>query len=153
MTTPPTVLFICQHNAGRSQLGAHLLAHELSDRVHATSAGIAPADQMNPVVAEALTELGIDTTGAKPRAVTAEDLAAADIVVTIKPGLTLPGPITGRLVEWEFPDPTTGPSTASATSATESTPRSAAWPQRSRRSAGTGCVQEVLLEDQPKGLP
>ncbi len=103
--TAPVVLFLCQHNAGRSQLGAHLLAHAAPGRFTATSAGISPAEQINPVVAEALAELGIDTTTAHPRAVTVEDLAAADIVVAMKPGLTLPGPVTGELIEWEFPDP------------------------------------------------
>lgn len=103
--TAPTVLFLCQHNAGRSQLGAHLLTHTARERFTATSAGITPAQQINPVVAEALAELGIDTTTAHPRAVTVEDLAAADIVVTMKPGLALPGPVPGELIEWEFPDP------------------------------------------------
>jgi arsenate reductase len=105
MSTPPTVLFICQHNAGRSQLGAHLLTYVAPGRANATSGGIAPAEHINPVIAEALNELGIDTSAAVPRPVTAADLAAADIVVTMKPGLALPGPVTGRLVEWELPDP------------------------------------------------
>ena len=105
MSTPPTVLFICQHNAGRSQLGAHLLNHIAPGRVNATSGGIAPAEHINPVIAEALGELGIDTSAAVPRPVTTADLAAADIVVTMKPGLALPGPVTGRLIEWEIPDP------------------------------------------------
>lgn len=101
----PTVLFVCQHNAGRSQLGAHLLAHTAPGRFVATSAGITPADRINPVVAESLAELGIDATAARPRAVTVGDLAAAKIVVAMKPRLTLPGPVTGELIEWEFPDP------------------------------------------------
>lgn len=105
MSTTPTVLFICQHNAGRSQLGAHLLAHIAPGQVNATSGGLSPAEHINPVIAEALDELGIDTSAAVPRAVTATDLASADIVVTTKPRLALPGPVTGRLVEWEFPDP------------------------------------------------
>lgn len=105
MTTRPTVLFICQHNAGRSQLGAHLLAHAKEGRIRATSAGVDPADEISPVVAQVLGELGIGTSDAKPRLVTAADLAIADIVVTMKPGLTLPGPVGGRLVEWQFPDP------------------------------------------------
>ncbi|WP_100812090.1 arsenate-mycothiol transferase ArsC [Microbacterium sp. BR1] len=102
MSAPPTVLFICQHNAGRSQLGAHLLEHIAPGRANATSGGIAPAEHINPVIAEALNELGIATSAAVPRPVTAADLAAADIAVTMKPGLALPGPVTGRLVEWEF---------------------------------------------------
>lgn len=105
MSTPPTVLFICKHNAGRSQLGAHLLEHVAPGRVNATSGGLSPAEHINPVIAEALEELGIDTSAATPRAITAADLDAADIVVTMKPQLALPGPVTGRLVEWEFPDP------------------------------------------------
>lgn len=105
MSTPPTVFFICQHNAGRSQLGAHLLAHVAPGQVKATSGGLSPAEHINPVIAEALGELGIDTSAAAPRAVTAADLASADVVVTMKPRLSLPGPVIGRLVEWEFPDP------------------------------------------------
>jgi protein-tyrosine-phosphatase len=106
--TAPTVLFICQHNAGRSQLGAHLLAFVAGDGVNATSAGLSPADVINPAVAATLEELGIDTSAARPRAVTAEDLASADVVVTMKPGLALPGPVAGELVEWQFPDPAKG---------------------------------------------
>ena len=105
MTTPPTVLFICRHNAGRSQLGAHLLRRVAPGQFIATSAGLNPADEINPVVAASLDELGVDTSGARPRLVTAEDLAEADIVVTMKPGLPLPGPVAGRVVEWEFPNP------------------------------------------------
>lgn len=105
MSTPPTVLFICQHNAGRSQLGAHLLTHVAAGRALATSGGLSPAEHINPVIAEALSELGIDSTAAVPRAVTVSDLEAVDIVVTMKPRLALPGPVAGRLIEWEFPDP------------------------------------------------
>lgn len=105
MSTHPAVLFICQHNAGRSQLGAHLLEHIAPDRFRADSAGLSPADEINPVVAEALHELGIDTSAARPRRVTEADMSAADIVVTMKPGLPLPGSVAGRLVEWEFPNP------------------------------------------------
>ncbi|MBN8424351.1 low molecular weight phosphatase family protein [Microbacterium esteraromaticum] len=102
-----TVLFICNHNAGRSQLGAHLLAHLGDERLVATSAGLNPAETINPSVAASLQELGIDTSSAKPRGVTVQDLDAADVVVLMKPGLPLPGPVRGELVEWSFPDPTT----------------------------------------------
>ena len=105
MSQPKTVLFICTHNAGRSQLGAHLLSHVADDRLIATSAGVSPADEINPAVAASLQELGIDTSAAQPRAVTADDLQNADVVVLMKPGLALPGPIAGELVEWSFPDP------------------------------------------------
>lgn len=105
MTQPKTVLFICKHNAGRSQLGAHLLTHVGTEQLVATSAGISPAETINPVIAESLQELGIDTSAARPRAVTVEDLASADVVVLMKPGLPLPGPVGGELIEWSFPDP------------------------------------------------
>ncbi len=99
-TQPKTVLFICTHNAGRSQLGAHLLAHVGDKHLVATS------EVINPAVAASLQELGIDTSAAHPSAVTAGDLDAADVVVLMKPGLSLPGPVRGELVEWSFPDPT-----------------------------------------------
>lgn len=105
MTERPSVLFICTHNAGRSQLGAHLLEHVAPGRFEITSAGTKPSDAIGPVVAEALAELGIDTSAAVPSAVTAEELATVDIVVTMKHGLALPGPIAGRHVEWAFADP------------------------------------------------
>lgn len=105
MTSPPTVLFICQHNAGRSQLGAHLLGVVAPGRFTPASGGLSPANEINPVVAEALQEVGADTSAARPRLVTASDLASADVVVTMKPGLALPGPVSGRLIEWEFPNP------------------------------------------------
>lgn len=101
----PTVLFICQHNAGRSQLGAHLLGHIAPGRFVVTSAGLNPAEEINPVVAESLGEIGVDTSDARPRLLTADDLDSADIVVTMKLGLELPGPVRGRRVEWEFPNP------------------------------------------------
>lgn len=107
MTSRPTVLFVCQHNAGRSQLGSHLLDVIAPGRFIATSGGLKPAAEINPIVAEALQEVGADTSGARPRRVTPEDLATADVVVTMKPGLELPGPVAGRRVEWEFPNPDT----------------------------------------------
>lgn len=103
--TTPTVLFICQHNAGRSQLGAALLEHLADDRFRATSAGLAPADEVNPAVAATVAELGMDITDRVPRAVTADDLDAADIVVLMKPGLALPSTPRGEVLEWSFPNP------------------------------------------------
>lgn len=104
-TDRPAVLFICTHNAGRSQLGAHLLDLVAGDRFRAFSGGVAPADAPSPTTVATLAELGIDASHASPRAVTPDDLQAADVVVTMKPGLTLPGPVAGELVEWTFPDP------------------------------------------------
>ncbi|OOB91769.1 arsenate-mycothiol transferase ArsC [Rathayibacter sp. VKM Ac-2630] len=106
MTQKPTVLFLCQHNAGRSQLGAGLLEVLAGDRYTATSAGLSPADTVNPAIASTVAELGLDISDRAPRAVTVEDLDTADIVVAMKPGLTLPATPTGRFLEWRFPDPT-----------------------------------------------
>lgn len=101
----PTVLFICQHNAGRSQLGAALLEHLAGDRYQVSSAGLSPADEVNPAVAATVAELGMDIAGRTPRAVTAQDLEHADVVVLMKPGLTLPATPTGTVLEWTFPNP------------------------------------------------
>ncbi len=100
----PTVLFLCKHNAGRSQLGAALLQHLAGDRYEVDSAGFAPADAVNPAIAATVAELGIDITDNTPRAVTAADIENADVVVAMKPGLQLPG-TPKRLIEWSFPDP------------------------------------------------
>ena len=103
--TTPTVLFICQHNAGRSQLGAALLEHLAGDRFTATSAGLSPAGEVNPAVAATVAELGMDITDRVPRAVASEDLDQADIVVLMKPGLDLPSTPRGEVLEWSFPNP------------------------------------------------
>jgi arsenate reductase len=101
----PTILFICQHNAGRSQLGAALLEHLAGDRFSASSAGLSPADEVNPAVAATLAELGMDITDRVPRAVTTDELDRADVVVLMKPGLDLPATPRGEVVEWSFPNP------------------------------------------------
>ncbi|AIF39704.1 low molecular weight phosphatase family protein [Tersicoccus solisilvae] len=105
MTTKPTVLFICKHNAGRSQLGAALLELAAPDRYTATSAGITPADEVNPSIAATVGELGLDITARMPRRVTPDLLEHADIVVLMKPGLELPAEPGGTVLEWSFPDP------------------------------------------------
>lgn len=101
----PTVLFICQHNAGRSQLGAALLEHMAGERYTAASAGLAPADEVNAAVAATVAELGMDITDRVPRAVTTTDLDTADVVVLMKPGLRLPSTPRGEVLEWSFPNP------------------------------------------------
>ena len=103
--TRPRVLFLCQHNAGRSQLGAALLEHLAGDDFEVTSGGFKPADAVNPAVAATVAELGLDIADRKPRAITADDIRSADLVVTMKPGLPLPAE-PRRLLEWSFPDPT-----------------------------------------------
>lgn len=105
MNEKTTVLFICQHNAGRSQLGAALLEHLAGETFSVSSGGITPDTAVNPSVAATVAELGIDIAGRKPRAVTEADLELADIVVLMKPGLTLPAVPRGRIIEWSIPDP------------------------------------------------
>ena len=100
----PTVLFICEHNAGRSQLGAALLEQLGGDRFDVVSAGITPALTVNPAVADSLKEVGVNIDDRTPRAVTNDDLEAADIVVLMKPGMTLPATPRGEVLQWSFPD-------------------------------------------------
>ncbi len=109
MTDKPTVLFICKHNAGRSQLGAALLELAADDRSTAASAGIAPAAEVNPSIAATVAELGLDISDRTPRKVTPELLDQADVVVLMKPGLDLPATPRGTVLQWSFPDRTPGP--------------------------------------------
>jgi arsenate reductase len=104
--TRPTVLFLCQHNAGRSQLGAALLEIHARDDYTITSAGLSPADSVNPAIAATVAELGLDISDRIPRAVTVKELQTADIVIAMKPGLKLPAAPAGKFLEWAFPDPT-----------------------------------------------
>jgi arsenate reductase (thioredoxin) len=101
----PIVLFLCQHNAGRSQLGAALMDFRAGERFEVRSAGIAPSAAVNAAAAASLAELGIDTSGRLPRAVTTEDLVHADVVVAMKPGLKLPTDPNGTYIVWDLPDP------------------------------------------------
>lgn len=105
MSDKTSVLFICQHNAGRSQLGAALLGILADDKFIASSAGLSPADTVNPAVAATISELGADISNNVPREVTADDLDKADIVVLMKPGLILPSVPRGEVLEWSFPNP------------------------------------------------
>lgn len=99
------VLFICQHNAGRSQLGAALLEHLAGEQYTARSAGLSPAETINPSIAATVAELGLDITDRRPRGVTTADLESADIVVLMKPGLALPAEPRGQVLQWAFADP------------------------------------------------
>lgn len=101
----PIVIFLCQHNAGRSQLGAALMELQSGDRYDVRSAGLAPADHVNEAGAASLRELGKEIGDRTPRAVTEDDLREASVVVAMKPGLKLPIAPAGRMVEWSFPDP------------------------------------------------
>ena len=101
----PQVLFVCVHNAGRSQMAAALLHHHAAGRVDVRSAGSTPADEINPVVREAMAERGIDLGGARPRVLTADAVKAADVVVTMGCGDACPVFPGRRYLDWELADP------------------------------------------------
>jgi arsenate reductase len=103
--TRPQVLFVCVHNAGRSQMAAALLHHHAAGRVDVRSAGSAPADEVNPVVRAAMAELGIDLGGARPRVLTADAVTASDVVVTMGCGDACPVFPGRRYLDWDLADP------------------------------------------------
>jgi arsenate reductase len=105
MSTVPEVLFVCVHNAGRSQMAAALLRHHGGAAVRVTSAGSAPADQVNPAVRQVMAEIGIDLDGAVPRKLATGDVAAADVVITMGCGDACPVFRGKRYLDWELPDP------------------------------------------------
>jgi len=86
----PQVLFLCVHNAGRSQMAAALLTHHAGNRVRVRSAGSAPADTINPAAVAVMAELGIDITGEQPKVLDYDTVEASDVVVTMGCGDTLP---------------------------------------------------------------
>ena len=101
----PEVLFVCIHNAGRSQMAAALLDHHGRGRVHVRSAGSAPADQIHSNVAAAMAEIGLDVSTAFPKPLTDEVVRAADAVVTMGCGDACPLYPGKRYLDWELPDP------------------------------------------------
>lgn len=105
--TRPEVLFVCVHNAGRSQMAAALLAHHAGDRIVVRSAGSAPADDINPAVIEAMAELGIDlrAAGALPKKLDDAAVQASDVVVTMGCGDACPIYPGKRYEDWKLDDP------------------------------------------------
>jgi len=103
--TTPTVLFVCVHNAGRSQMAAGWLRHLAGDRVEVLSAGSQPADRLNPVAVEAMREVGIDITATRPRVLTQESVRASDVVVTMGCGDACPIFPGTRYEDWQLDDP------------------------------------------------
>ncbi|MGW5459705.1 arsenate reductase ArsC [Streptomyces sp. NPDC003996] len=101
----PCVLFVCVHNAGRSQMAAAFLTHLAGDRVQVHSAGSAPADSVNPAVVAAMTEAGIDIAAEVPKVLTVEAVQASDVVITMGCGDTCPVFPGKRYLDWELPDP------------------------------------------------
>jgi arsenate reductase len=101
----PEVLFVCVHNAGRSQMAAALLDRRAGGAVHVRSAGSEPADRLNPAVVEAMTELGLDISTAFPKPLTDEVVRAADVVITMGCGDACPFYPGRRYVDWDLEDP------------------------------------------------
>ena len=105
MPERPSVLFVCVHNAGRSQMAAAYLTHLSGGRVEVRSAGSAPADRVNPAAVEAMAEDGIDITAETPKVLTTEAVADSDVVVTMGCGDTCPIFPGKRYEDWELDDP------------------------------------------------
>lgn len=101
----PTVLFVCVHNAGRSQMAAGFLASIAGDRIDVRSAGSEPGDRINPVAVEAMREVGIDITGEQPKLLTVDSVQQADVVITMGCGDTCPFYPGKRYEDWELTDP------------------------------------------------
>jgi arsenate reductase (thioredoxin) len=101
----PTVLFLCVHNAGRSQMAAGWVRRLAGDRVEVRSGGSAPAAQVNPVAVEAMREVGVDLSGEQPQPWTDAALGAADVIVTMGCGDTCPVLPGKRYADWELDDP------------------------------------------------
>ncbi|EFF92193.1 arsenate reductase [Streptomyces sp. e14] len=104
-TATPSVLFVCVHNAGRSQMAAAFLTHLAGDRVQVRSAGSAPAGAVNPAVVEAMAEVGIDIAAETPKVLTVEAVQASDVVITMGCGDTCPVFPGKRYLDWQLPDP------------------------------------------------
>ena len=105
MAEVPEVLFMCTHNAGRSQMAAALLARQAGGRVRVTSAGSEPASTVNPAVAAAMAEIGVDISREAPKRLADGQAQAADIVVTMGCGEVCPVYPGKRYLDWELPDP------------------------------------------------
>ncbi|MBP2420745.1 arsenate reductase ArsC [Microbacterium imperiale] len=105
MSDTPTVLFVCVHNAGRSQMAAGYLRELAQGRIQVLSAGSAPKDQINPVAVEAMAEEGIDITGNTPKVLTVEAVKESDAVITMGCGDACPIFPGKRYEDWELDDP------------------------------------------------
>ncbi|TFC82923.1 arsenate reductase ArsC [Cryobacterium sinapicolor] len=105
MTEKPTVLFVCVHNAGRSQMAAGYMTALSEGRVEVLSAGSAPKDQINPIAIEAMNEEGIDIANNVPKILTTEAVKESDVVITMGCGDTCPIFPGKRYEDWELADP------------------------------------------------
>jgi arsenate reductase len=105
VTETPTVLFVCVHNAGRSQMAAGWLRHLAGDRVEVLSAGSAPAGTINPVAVEAMAEVGIDIAAQQPKLLSDTAVQASDVVITMGCGDACPFYPGKRYEDWKLDDP------------------------------------------------
>ncbi|MDQ2748572.1 MAG: arsenate reductase ArsC [Pseudonocardiales bacterium] len=105
MSEKPSVLFVCVHNAGRSQMAAGWLSHVASDRIEVRSAGSEPAEQINPVAVEAMAEVGVDISGGQPEILTFEAVRESDVVITMGCGDACPIFPGKRYEDWDLTDP------------------------------------------------
>ncbi|OIU88260.1 MULTISPECIES: arsenate reductase ArsC [unclassified Microbacterium] len=108
MTSPaskPSVLFVCVHNAGRSQMAAGFLRDIAGERIEVRSAGSMPAEQINPIAVEAMGEVGIDITAEQPKVLTTEAVQASDVVITMGCGDACPFFPGKRYEDWKLDDP------------------------------------------------
>jgi len=105
MTDKPSVLFVCVHNAGRSQMAAAFLAHLASGRIEVRSAGSAPAEAINPVAIAAMREAGIDIAAEQPKILTPDAVRESDVCVTMGCGDACPYFPGKRYLNWELDDP------------------------------------------------
>jgi arsenate reductase len=105
MPDKPTVLFVCVHNAGRSQMAAGWLRHLAGDRIEVLSAGSAPAGTINPVAVEAMAEAGIDIAGQQPKLLSDAAVQSSDVVITMGCGDACPFYPGKRYEDWKLDDP------------------------------------------------
>ena len=105
MPDVPEVLFVCTHNAGRSQMAAALLDHQAAGRIRVTSAGSQPAAELNPAVVAAMAEIGLDISREIPKRLTTDQVQAAGIVITMGCGDACPIYPGKRYLDWDLPDP------------------------------------------------
>lgn len=105
MTDKPSVLFVCVHNAGRSQMAAALLRHLAGERIEIRSAGTEPAAEVNPVAVAAMAEIGIDIAAASPTMLTEDATRSSDVVITMGCGDACPYYPGVSYRDWTLPDP------------------------------------------------
>ena len=103
--TRPSVLFVCVHNAGRSQMAAGWLRHLAGDGVEVRSAGSIPADEVNPAAVEAMAEVGIDISDQRPKVLTGDAVESSDVVITMGCGDACPIFPGKRYLDWQLDDP------------------------------------------------